>query len=414
MKTIFTFISLFVFLVLGACQQDDIKNENSVIKVDEKSAQLIEANNDFGLDIFREIRSESEKENIMISPLSISVALAMTYNGAEGETKKEMEEALRVAGLSTDEINASYNMLIKALQSVDDNVVLEIANAIFYADIFQVKPDFITVNKSNYDAKVESLNFGSPAAVETINNWVADKTHDKIMKIIDNLNDLDRMVLLNAVYFNGIWSKKFDEEGTKMRNFTKKDGTNKEVPMMSKEDKLDYTANSLFEAIRLPYGTGQYNMVVMLPPDGKNSQDIIKELTSENWKKWSDTFQQEEHAVVTMPRFKFAFDSELKDVLKEMGMHKAFDPLLADFSKIADKGDPYISSVIHKSYIDVNENGTEAAAVTAVIIAITSAGPDEIPKIYFTVDKPFVFAITEKDTGAILFIGEVQNPVYDN
>ncbi len=414
MKITITLFSLFLFFLLGACQQENLSIEDNHIKMDEKSAQLIKANNNFGLDIFREVRSESEKENIMISPLSISLALAMTYNGADGETKKEMEETLRVAGLTADEINTSYNMLIKALQSLDSNVIFEIANAIFYADIFQVYPDFIAVNTSNYDAKVERLNFSSPAAVETINNWVADKTHDKIMKIIDKLNDLDRMVLLNAVYFNGIWSKKFDEGGTKMRNFTKKDGTNEEVPMMSKEDALEYTSNELFQAIQLPYGNGQYNMVVLLPSEGKSSQDVINELNSENWKNWGESFHKKEHVMVTMPRFKFAFDSELKNVLKKMGMLQAFDSKLANFSKITNQGDPYISSVIHKSYIDVNENGTEAAAVTAVIISVTSVGPDDIQKIYFTVDKPFVFAITEKDTGAILFIGEVQNPVYDN
>ncbi len=413
MKATFTFLGVFLFFLLGSCQQEETKNENMLINIDEKSAQLIESDNAFGLDIFREVRSESNKENIMMSPLSISVAMAMAYNGADGETKKEMEETLQVAGLTPDEINASYNMLIKALQSVDKDVILKIANAIFYSDIFNVKPNFIETNTSNYDAEVAGLDFNSPSAVKTINNWVADKTHDKILKIIESLNPLDRMVLLNAIYFNGIWSKKFDENGTKMRYFNKKDGTNIEIPMMYKDDALEYAFNDLFNAIRLPYGTGQYNMVVMLPVNGKNSQNVINELNSENWKKWDESFHMEEHVVVTMPRFKFAFDSELKNVLKNMGMSLAFSPGQADFSKIADE-DLYISSVIHKSYIDVNENGTEAAAVTAITFTATSAGPDGPKKIYFTVDKPFVFAITEKDTGAILFIGEVQNPVYDN
>lgn len=413
MKAIFTFISLLLTIILGACQQENINNDTNLIKVDEKSAQLINANNEFGLDIFREVRSNSEDENIMISPLSISVALAMTYNGADGETKKEMEEALHVAGLTTDEINASYKMLIGALQSLDEDVVFELANAIYYADFFHVKSDFLNINSTNYDAEVVGLNFKSPTAIEVINNWVADKTHDKIMKIIEKLDDNDRMVLLNAVYFNGIWSKKFDEDGTKMRNFIKSDGTNIDIPMMNKEDALDYESNELFKAIRLPYGTGQYNMVVMLPIERKNSHDIIDQLSSENWENWNKTFKKEEHIVVTMPRFKFAFESELKSALKKMGMSQAFDPLASDLSGISDDADLYISSVLHKSYIDVNENGTEAAAVTAVIIGTTSIGVGE-QKIYFTVDKPFVFAITEKDTGAILFIGEVQNPVYDN
>ena len=407
---------LIILLVIGlvACKKDDLQNNNKQINTTEKSKLLIKANNDFGLDIFREIRILNSDENIMISPLSISVALAMAYNGAEREAKQEIEEALRVAGLTPEDINASYSTLIRALQSLDPDVVLEIANAIYYADFFQIKSDFLQINQTNYDAEVSALDFGLPSAVETINGWVANKTHNKILSIIDDLSDDARMVLLNAIYFNGIWSKKFDEEGTKLRNFKKADGSNIEVPMMNKEDALNYTSNELFKAIQLPYGTGQYNMVVMLPSEGKNSQDVIDELNSENWSSWSQEFTKEDHVVVTIPRFKFEFKSELKEVLKEMGMIQAFNPGLSDFSKISDDSDLYISSVLHKSYIDVNENGTEAAAVTAIVFEVTSAGPDADQKIYFTVDKPFVFAITEKDTGAILFIGEVQNPVYDN
>ena len=272
------------------------------------------------------------------------------------------------------------------------------------------KPQFLNHGCSDYKGvKI----FVAHAAVQTINSWVAEKTHDKIPTILDQLNPLDRMVLLNAVYFNGIWTTEFDKDGTKMLNFTKSDGEAKEVAMMSKEDKLDYTANSLFKAIKLPYGNGQYNMVVLLPESGKNSQDVIDELSSENWKDWEAGFEEKEHVVVTMPRFKFAFDMPLNNVLKEMGMLKAFQPEIADFSEISDEK-LFISSVRHKSYIDVNENGTEAAAVTSITFTTTSINPNEVQKIYFTVDKPFVFAITEKDTDAILFMGEVQNPEYEN
>jgi len=400
---------------LGAnvsCQKEnDSTDENRIINLDEKSAQLIEADNAFGLEVFQEIREESDDENIMISPLSISVALAMAYNGADGETKLEMEDAMKLNGLTTDEINASYQMLISALQSLDEEVVFEIANAIFYAQGFTVKSDFINTNKTIYNAEVESLDFLSPSAVVTINNWVADKTHDKILTIIEQLNPLDRMVLVNAIYFNGIWTTQFDEEGTHLHNFSKNNGTTLEIPMMNKEDKLDYTSNSLFKAIKMPYGNGQYNMIVFLPADNKNSQDVIDELNSNNWKNWMESFEIEDIVDVTMPRFKFAFEIGLNDVLKKMGMLKAFQPNIADFSKITDE-DLYISSVKHKSFIDVNETGTEAAAVTSVTFTTTSIG-NEPPKITFLVNKPFIFAITEKDTDAILFIGEVNHPNYD-
>ncbi len=415
MKTIFTFLALSILVFTVSCQQENIENdEPKIINLDEKSAQLIESDNAFGLEIFQKIRKNSDEENIMISPLSISVALAMAYNGADSDTKTEMEKTLKLNGLTPEEINAAYKNLIAALQSVDEKVVFELANAIFYKEGFAVKPDFLNINKNNYDAEVSSLDFNSPSAVKTINGWVASKTHDKILSIIDKLNPADRMVLLNAVYFNGIWTKEFNKEGTKMGNFVKKDGESIEIPLMNKEDKLEYVSNSLIEAVKLPYGKGQYNMIVMLPAQNKNSQNVIDELSADNLKKWEKDFKAEDHVVVTMPRFKFAFETSLNEVLKEMGMPKAFSDQAADFSKITGKKDLFISSVRHKSFIDVNENGTEAAAVTSITFTTTSAGPgDTVQKIYFTVNRPFVFAITEKDTGAILFMGEVQNPDYE-
>lgn len=415
MKHIIAIISILFFGVNVSCQQDkDISDKNKTIDLDEKSAQLVEADNTFGLEIFQKIRNESDKENIMISPLSISVALAMAYNGADGDTKTEMENTLKLNGLTTEEINNSYKLLINALQSLDEEVVFELANAIFYTKDFAVKQAFINDNQNFYDAEVEAIDFSSPSAVPTINNWVAEKTHDKIEKIIENLSPYDRMVLLNAIYFNGIWSIEFDEDGTKMLNFTKQNGSTKEVPMMNKEDKLEYTTNSLFQAIKLPYGNGQYNMTVFLPANDKNSQDVIQELSADNWKAWNENFELKEHVVVTMPRFKFDFELQLNNVLKKMGMQKAFDSQLSDFTKISDDRNLFISSVVHKSFIDVNETGTEAAAVTSITFTTTSIGPgDQVQKIYFTVDQPFVFSITEKDTDAILFIGEVQNPEYE-
>lgn len=412
MKTLILLVAVLAFGMICSCQQVDSGNDvPKNIEMDEKSSQLISADNEFGLELFQQIRDESTEENIMISPLSISVAFAMAYNGADGNTKTEMEKAMKLNGLTPEQINNSYKMLINALQSLDEDVVFELANAIYYADGFQVKTEFLNINKNIYNAEVEKLDFAAPAAVETINNWVAGKTHNKITKIIEKLNPLDRMVLLNAVYFNGIWKNKFAEEGTHNLQFTKTDGTTIEVAMMNKEEKLDYTSNSLFSAIKMPYGEGQYNMIVMLPANGKNAQDVINSLSSENWKSWESAFKVTDNVVVTMPRFKYEFKTELNKVLTKMGMAKAFQPGIADFSKISAE-ELYISSALHKSYIDVNENGTEAAAVTSITFSNTSAG-NEPPKTYFTVNKPFVFAITEKDTEAILFIGEVQHPVYD-
>ena len=408
-----TKILAFLFLALfcvNSCQKNELEPEKA-IKLDPKSAQLVESDNAFGLHLFQKIREESREENLMISPLSVSFALAMAYNGAEGKTREEMEKVLQKNGLTREQINTSYEKLMKDLQSLDEDVVFEIANAVFYATSASVKPDFTEILRRVYDAEVKELDFSNPSAVDAINGWVAEKTRDKITKIIDQLSPYDRMVLLNAIYFYGSWTYEFEEKGTQMRSFYKSGSAEIAVPMMSKVEKLPYMSGKLFSAVKIPYGNGQYNMVVMLPKEDKNSQDIIDALSGSGWNNWMKSFKVTDDVRIVMPRFKYAFETKLKDVLKIMGMQKAFDDKAADFSDISDEF-LYISDAVHKSYIDVNETGTEAAAVTGIIFGTTSVGNGP-PVIPFIVDKPFVYAITEKDTGAILFIGEVNNPEYD-
>ncbi len=410
------FFVLFFSLLCSCNTTNDDPEPIKNIELDEKSAQLVEADNAFGFDLFKtireEIHKESQDENIMISPLSVSLALAMAYNGADENTKLEMENAMKLNGLTSEQINNSYKSLIAALQSLDEDVIFEIADAIYYADGFPVKQSFLDINSNYYNAEVEAIDFGnSTAALKTTNGWVADKTHDKIKKILDSLSPDSRMVLLNAIYFYGNWSVEFEEDATKMRPFYFADGTSEDVETMHKEDQLDYTENELFSAVKLPYGAGQYNMVVMLPAGENNSGDVINALNADDWKTWNAQFGTRNNVVVNMPRFKFEFESKLNEMLKLMGMIDAFSPVDANFSQISDIY-LYISSVIHKTYIDVNETGTEAAAVTAIVFETTSALPTT-EKTYFTVNKPFVFAITEKDTDAILFIGVVQKPEYE-
>lgn len=410
MKTSLIFI-LILLLGLTSCQ----KTENDLPEIPnlpEKSAQLINSDNAFGLDLFSRAASLAEKnENTTVSPLSVSLALAMTYNGAQGETKTEMEKAMKLSGLTPEQINNSHKALVAALQSSDPEVVLEIANAIFYGKGLIVEPDFVSASANFYDAKTEALNFySSTEALETINGWVAQKTHDKIPNILDQIDPQMAMILLNAIYFNGIWKSKFDKSGTKSLPFYLSDGTIKDVATMKLETSLEFTSNDLFSAVNLPYGNGQFQMTVLLPNEGKTTKTVISELKMDNWQKWMKNFEPAKPVVVMMPRFKFSWDMELNDILKTMGMPKAFTAM-ADFSGISKDGGLYIDKVIHKTYIDVNETGTEAAAVTAVVIRFTSTGEPDLRK-HFTVNRPFLFAITEKTTGAILFIGEVTNPEY--
>ena len=414
MKTTIPFFLVLVLMIFSSCREEAIDtNENREIQLDEKSAQLVEADNAFGLELFQNVTTaETEAENIMISPLSVSLALAMTYNGADGETKTAMEETLKVHGLTTDEINSSYQTLVNALKSLDEKVILEIADAIFYRQDFTVEDDFITVNQQYYDAEVSPLDFNSSDALETINNWVADKTNDKITSIINNIPGEAVMFLLNAIYFNGIWQKEFNEESTQEQSFYLVDNSTVSVEMMSKVDTVEYTSNDLFSAIKLPYGGGNYNMLVFLPESDKTTGDIIERLDTDNWENWMDSFEATQGVQIQLPKFKFEYGIELNNILSEMGMEITFSSD-ADFTGINKDGGLYIGFVKHKSFIDVNEEGTEAAAVTVVGIYNTVSDENKNNYIPFYVNKPFLFAITEKDTGAILFIGEVNHPEYE-
>ncbi len=409
MKSIVGFLILFCLVIFSGCNLfDDPSGED--FELTAKAGELIEADNIFGFELFQKVvAQETEQDNIMVSPLSISLALAMTYNGAEGQTKTAMEETLKLNGLTTEDINASYKSLVTALKSMDEKVLLEIANAIFYRDDFLVEPDFVSVNQTYYDAEVSPLDFGQPEAVDHINGWVAEKTHDKITSIIDRISRDQVLFLLNAVWFKGIWTQEFNPENTVQNPFYLEDGTETTAGMMCRFDTLDYAVNDLFKAIKMPYGKGNYAMVVFLPEPNRSVDEIVARLDKENWESWMKEFQETERVEIRFPKFKFAYKIRLNEVLADMGMGIAFGGG-ADFSGINKGGGLCIGFVDHKTFIDVNEEGTEAAAVTIVSIERTSTIPEPIQ---FYVERPFLFAVTEKNTGAIVFLGKVTNPEYN-
>jgi len=347
----------------------------------------------------------------MISPLSVSLALAMTYNGADGDTKEAMEKTLELNGLTVDEINENYKILIDALASVDPKVLMNIANSIWYEQIFEVEQDFINVNQNYFYAEVSPLDFTNPDAVTTINNWVADKTNDKITEIINEIPPLAVMYLINAIYFKGIWKYEFDESDTEEKSFYLSDGTTKDVPMMVQEASFNFFSNDIMQAVEMPYGAGNYSMIILLPQYSKTPDDIIGQLTNENWNSWLSEFYEAEKVQIHLPKFKFEYKNLLNDELINMDMGIAFSGS-ADFSKINPFEQLFISRVIHKSFIEVNEEGTEAAAVTAVEISLTSSGGGE-GAIFFHVNQPFIFAIKEKYTNTIVFMGRVMEPKYE-
>jgi serpin B len=236
---------------------------------------------------------------------------------------------------------------------------------------------------------------------------VSDKTNEKIPDIIESISPSAVMYLINAIYFYGTWKYEFDENDTEEKDFYLENGTSIKVAMMAQEADLNYTNNDLFSAVELPYGSEHYSMMVLLPEGQNKVKDVIDQLSPENWELWIENLAEQE-VVVNLPKFKFMFEDSLNNELIDMGMGEAFSPI-ADFTKINSNGNLYISMVKQKAYIDVNEKGTEAAAVTVVEIELTSVGPD---KKYFIVNKPFVFVIKEHDTNAIIFLGKVMDPVY--
>lgn len=406
MKLFFSFLTLA--LLVTACNNNADTPEVTNLTPNEKSAKIIAADNQFGFEIFQKINASlKEPKNTMISPMSISLALAMVYNGTSGDTRAQMEKMLHKSGLTPDDINQSYKELVGALASHDSRVELSISNAIFYRNTFTVKNDFITTNQNYYQAEVAGLDFTKTSeTLNTVNGWVKTKTKGKIDKIISQVNPEDIMYLLNAIYFNGEWQYRFDPKETTDMPFTKEDQTVVQAPTMTLENQFKYYSNQTFQLLEMPYGSGKYSMLIFLPNTGKNTNDIISELNPENVNNWISKLTEQKKKVF-LPKFEFKFEDSIIDELAALGMTDAFDPSKANLTGISEEAKLVISAVMHKSYIKVDERGTEAAAVTGITVGLTSVGPDNNT---FRVDHPFVFAIREKDTQAILFIGKVLNP----
>ena len=409
MKIISIVLSLTLFL--NSCSKseepDPVYKE---IVLDQKSSALVSSDNAFGLDLFQKVVSSEGDKNTMVSPLSISLALAMTYNGADNGTKAAMETALKKEGFSIEDINSSYQKLTEALLQADPKVIISIANSIWYRDTYPVEQAFIDVNKEHYNAEVSALDFTRALqAKNTINNWVNDKTQGKIKEIVDEITPTHIMFLINAIYFKGTWKYAFDKGMTIADYpFYSEDGEGQtKVPMMVQKGEFAYTSQSSFEAVELPYGNGHYSMVILLPGENYTTRDIMDELDNANWNLWLTGMQPKNNIQIYLPKFTFEYKKELNEVLSQMGMGVAFTSN-ADFSNINKANNLFISKVKHKSFIEVNEEGTEAAAVTSVEMVLTSVNPGD--PYHFIVNRPFLFAIREKDTNSIVFIGRVVQP----
>jgi serine protease inhibitor len=386
--------------------------ENQINKPisDKLDSQLVSANTKFGFKLFAEVAKQDAGKNVFISPASVGLALAMTYNGAVGETKQGMQSALEIQGMNHLELNQAYSQLRAALESADPKVQLSIANSLWGKKGLTFNPDFIQRNKQYYGAEVTALDFGDPGAASTINSWVSDKTKGKIDKIIDKIDAQAILFLINAIYFKGSWTVEFDKAKTREDQFTTLAGKPKRHPMMHQSGKYRYFEGQGFQAVSLPYGNGRISMYLFLPATGSSLVEFQKNLSAANWDTWMREFAVTD-GEIAVPRFKVEYEITMNDALKALGMGIAFDASRADLSGIIKTSEnAFISEVKHKTFVEVNEEGTEAAAATSVGVFTTSVMQPRKP-FRMIVDRPFFCAIRDNQTGTLLFMGSITDPM---
>lgn len=371
---------------------------------------LIKSDNRFGFKLFREITAREVGANVFVSPLSVAMALGMTYNGAGGETAEAMRKTLEIGEVDTEDFNEAYKGLIGLLASLDARVRFDIGNSIWYREEFKFKKSFLDLNRSYFDAEVMGLDFSRPDAAGRINEWVSEKTSEKIKEIVNApISSEMVMLLINAIYFKGTWTYEFDEKRTRADFFTLPDGSKRPCRMMSQGKEFDYLDNDELQAIDLPYGDGMFRMTVLLPKEGNDVDSLISGFNEVSWRQWLEGLRRM-HVVLELPRFKMEYQRTLNDVLKSMGMGIAFKQAEADFSGMCEGPEPLsISEVKHKTFVQVDEEGTEAAAVTSVGIVTTSVRPTARMR----VDRPFVFAIRDSRSQALLFMGKIVEPTWE-
>ena len=406
-----TLILAFVLTTaIVSCSKEDpdvVIPERVDIVLTKAEAEVLEAGTDFSFDLFREVSSRNGYKNIFISPLSAHIATCMLANGAGGETYSQIVRTLGYEGFSINDVNSAYNTLVSGLRKVDTSTKLEIANALWVEEKFPVSKIFADGMSKNYDAYVKNLDFSSRDAVKTINKWCSDKTHKMIPDFLKELSPETVLILMNALYFNGKWNEKFESSQTAEGIFSTIDSKSvrKEFMHISKQFKYAETEDEKIRMCELPYGNGAFVMDIILPDEDVDFKSFIGKMSGEGWKNMF-TYRGTHKVELALPKFKMEAEYDLKDALVAMGMPLAYEKGKADFKKMCsnDNWTLWVDRTIQKSVIEVDESGSQAAAVTAhVIKGVTSPGPGTV--IHFNCDHPFMFMIRETTSGAILFMG---------
>jgi serpin B len=372
--------------------------------------KLADADNGFAFNLLKQIDEEGPNQNIFISPFSVSSALQMVVNGAAGKTMEEMQQALNTTGMKPAELNADCKNINQALEA-QTNVILELANGIWYQKDFQLKPQFVADNQNYFNAELAAVDFASPDSAQAINDWADEKTHGKITGVVSYpFPPITRLILANAIYFKGTWDDPFNKDFTTPRDFHQSDGSAKQVPMMGKRKTFSYEEGDGFQAVELPYAGDNLQMVLFLPATNSSPQQLLTNFSGEAWHdKIMPGFSDCEGDLM-FPKFTLNYNVDLNQPLQALGMNEAFDPDKANFSAMASQP-LFIGEVKQKSYVAVDEEGTEAAAVTTIEMEAAAAMPITPPKTFeMIVDRPFFFVITDTTSQAILFMGIVNNP----
>jgi serpin B len=404
--TVFAVLLAFLCASVAGCGSTPKTSAN----VTSDPAGLVKGNTRFALALYGELRTTPG--NLFLSPYSISSALAMTYAGAKGNTAKEMADVLAFA-LDGDSLHGTFGAVTDNLNAKgsEGRFDLSVANALWGQEGYKFLKAFLDLNDKYYGAGLENVDFAgdTEGARSEINAWVEEKTNHKIKDLLGPgvLDALTRLVLTNAIYFKGKWAEEFDDRRTKDEQFKVTAEATVPTPMMHQTDKFGYMETDTFQALELPYVGGALSMVVLLPGEVDGLPELERALTVEALTGWLEQIRGQEVSV-TLPRFKVTSQFGLGETLTEMGMKDAFRADAADFSGMTGRQDLYISAVVHKAFVDVNEEGTEAAAATGVATTL-SARLDRRPKV-FRADHPFLFMIREKETGSILFMGRLASP----
>ena len=419
MKKTFNNIALTatVLLALSACsstkkisdnKSNDIVSMTTEEEIDpefmvlsDAQYDLVKRNNNFALNLFSEMKGVGSN---VVSPMSVTYLMAMLANGAEASTREEIMDAIGAKDFDIDEMNAFYAYLIRRAKTADKQTTLNIANYIALNKEFKLKKKFASTIADSYQGAVESLEFTNPESTKLINGWCSEHTNNMIPTIIDQVEPSAVAYILNAIYFNGTWTDKFDKNNTKKEQFNGYTRDIMYVDMMHRNAKYYYTSNDVYSAVTLPYGSGAYSMTVILPNEGKFITDLTKTLNADTIA--SLRRNMEECLVdLKLPRFTTEMKLPLKGIVAKLGAPSMFDATRADFSSFAN-GNVYVSEMLQKAKIEVSEEGTKAAAVTMGMVKLTSMRPQEPRRVDFHCDRPFVYMIQDNYTGAILFMGQ--------